>query len=621
MNNCVWNIYTQLQKQLSQKKSIKERTMLLYENRDQIPAEYKWRLEDIVKDNQAWEELFFKVDERIGHFSKYADKLADEDMLFYCLELETRLTHDITCLYQYAKMRLDQDTRDNTYQGMTNRVEMLIVKFSSATSFMTPEISEFSKARLEELKASKRFKNYDVMFGEIIRNKDIILSKKEEKILGEVGIFADTNHEVFSMFDNADVKFKKVDDGKGNLVEMSHGVYGLMLQNPDQNVRKAAFESMFNAYKDYINTIAANYAGNVKKDWFFAKVRGFKSALDYSMYCENVPPTCYKKLLEAVGEGTPNLHRYMALRKRVLGLDKLNSYDMHISIVKDQELALEYEQAVDLVKEALKVMGKGYSDILATSFTDGWIDAFENKGKRSGAYSWGVYGVHPFVLLNYQKTVHDVFTIAHELGHAMHSYFSNSTQPQQKAGYEIFVAEIASTVNEVLLLKHLLKTATGEFRKYLLSYYLDMFRTTLFRQTMFSEFEVIAHTMVENGEPITADSLSNAYYELDKKYYGDAVEHSDLIRYEWARIPHFYTSYYVYKYATGITTAVSIANNILSQGEKYFEKYKKFLSAGGSLPPLDIIRLADVDLETDAPYKTAMKEFADTLDELEKSFE
>ncbi len=603
------------------KKSIKERTMLLYENRDQIPAEYKWRLEDIVKDNQAWEELFFKVDERIGHFSKYADKLADEDMLFDCLELETRLTHDITCLYQYAKMRLDQDTRDNTYQGMTNRVEMLIVKFSSATSFMTPEISEFSKARLEELKASKRFKNYDVMFGEIIRNKDIILSKKEEKILGEVGIFADTNHEVFSMFDNADVKFKKVDDGKGNLVEMSHGVYGLMLQNPDQNVRKAAFESMFNAYKDYINTIAANYAGNVKKDWFFAKVRGFKSALDYSMYCENVPPTCYKKLLEAVGEGTPNLHRYMALRKRVLGLDKLNSYDMHISIVKDQELALEYEQAVDLVKEALKVMGKEYSDILATSFTDGWIDAFENKGKRSGAYSWGVYGVHPFVLLNYQKTVHDVFTIAHELGHAMHSYFSNSTQPQQKAGYEIFVAEIASTVNEVLLLKHLLKTATGEFRKYLLSYYLDMFRTTLFRQTMFSEFEVIAHTMVENGEPITADSLSNAYYELDKKYYGDAVEHSDLIRYEWARIPHFYTSYYVYKYATGITTAVSIANNILSQGEKYFEKYKKFLSAGGSLPPLDIILLADVDLETDAPYKTAMKEFADTLDELEKSFE
>ena len=460
-----------------------------------------------------------------------------------------------------------------------------------------------------------------MFFGEIIRSKDIILSKKEEKILGEVGIFADTNHEVFSMFDNADVKFKKVDDGKGNLVEMSHGVYGLMLQNPDQNVRKAAFESMFTAYKDYINTIAANYAGNVKKDWFFAKVRGFKSALDYSMYRENVPPTCYKKLLEAVGEGTPNLHRYMALRKRVLGLDKLNSYDMHISIVKDQELALEYEQAVDLVKEALKVMGKEYSDILATSFTDGWIDVFENKGKRSGAYSWGVYGVHPFVLLNYQKTVHDVFTIAHELGHAMHSYFSNSTQPQQKASYEIFVAEIASTVNEVLLLKHLLKTATGEFRKYLLSYYLDMFRTTLFRQSMFSEFEVIAHTMVENGEPITADSLSNAYYELDKKYYGEAVEHSDLIRYEWARIPHFYTSYYVYKYATGITTAVSIANNILTKGEKYFEKYKQFLSAGGSLPPLDIIRLADVDLESDAPYKTAMKEFADTLDELEKSFE
>ena len=595
--------------------------MLLYESRDQIDAKYKWKLEDIIADNQTWEELFFKTDERIGHFSKYADRLCDDDALFDCLELETRLTHDIMCLYQYAKMRLDQDTRDNTYQGMTNRVEMLIVKFSSATSFITPEISEFSREKLETLKNSKRFKNYDVLLGEIIRNKDIILSKKEEKLLGEVGIFAGTNQEVFSMFNNADVKFKSVDDGKGNMVEMSHGVYGLLLQNPDQNVRKVAFESMFNAFKDYINTLASNYAGNVKKDWFFAKVRGFKSSLDYSMYRENVPPTCYKKLLEAVGEGTEALHRYMALRKRALGLEKLNSYDLHISIVKDQELALEYEDAVSLVKDALKVMGKEYSDVLATAFTDGWIDVFENKGKRSGAYSWGVYGVHPFVLLNYQKTVHDVFTIAHELGHAMHSYYSNSAQPQQKADYEIFVAEIASTVNEVLLLKHLLKTATGEFRKYLLSYYLDMFRTTLFRQTMFSEFEVIAHNMVENGEPITADSLSDAYYELDKKYYGEAVEHSDLIRYEWARIPHFYTSYYVYKYATGITTAVSIANNILTQGEKYFEKYKRFLSAGGSLPPLDIIRLADVDLESDEPYKTAIKEFSDTLDELEKSFE
>ncbi len=594
---------------------------MLYENRDQIPAQYKWKLEDIIASNEQWEELFFKCEERIGHFSKYADKLADEDMLFDCLELDSRLSHDLGCLYQYAKMRLDQDTRQNEYQGMTDRVQMLLVKYSTATSFVVPEISEFSHEKLEALRDSKRFKDYDVFFKDIIRNKDIILSKKEEKLLKEVGLFSGTSREVFSMFDNADVKFTPVTDENGKLVEMSHGVYGTLLQSPSQEVRKNAFESMFNAYKDHINTIASNYAGNVKKDWFFAKIRGFKSALDYSMYNENVPSTCYEKLLEAVGKGTKPLHRYIALRKRVLGVDALNMYDLYVSMIKEQELAMPYEKAVETVKNALKVTGKEYSDILATSFTDGWIDVFENKGKRSGAYSWGVYGTHPFVLLNYQETVHDVFTLAHELGHAMHSYFSNSALPEQKAGYEIFVAEIASTVNEVLLLKHLLKSATGEFRKYLLSYYLDMFRTTLFRQTMFSEFEVIAHNMVERGEPMTAQALCDAYYALNKKYYGEAVEHNDLIRYEWARIPHFYNSYYVYKYATGITTAVSIANNILKYGEEYFAKYKQFLSAGGSMAPLDIIRLADVDLESDAPYELAMKEFEDTLNELESSFE
>ncbi len=593
---------------------------MLYENRNEIGEKYKWNLGEIVPGNEAWEELFFKCDERIGNFAKYQDKLQDEDMLFDCLQFRSRLMHDIMRLYQYARMNLDLDARDSLYQGMANRAYSLVVKYSTATSFITPEVSEFPKEKLEKLRDSKRFKDYDVFFKEVIRSKDIILSKKEEKLLGEVGLFSDVFQDTFTMFDNADVKFKPVDDGTGNKVEMSHGVYGMLLQNSSQQVRKDAFDSMFNAYKDYINVIASNYSGNVKKDWFYAKVRGFSSALDYSMYQENVPATCYNKLLEAVGKGTKPLHDYIALRKKVLGVETLNMYDLYVSMVNEQELALEYEDAVELVKDALKVMGKEYSDTLASAFENKWVDVYENKGKKSGAYSWGVYGVHPFVLLNYQKTIHDVFTIAHELGHSMHSFYSNTTLPETKADYEIFVAEIASTVNEVLLLKHLLKSATGEIRKYLLSYYLDMFRTTLFRQTMFSEFEVIAHTMVEKGEPITADSLCDAYYELNKKYYGESVEHNDLIRYEWARIPHFYTSYYVYKYATGIVTAVSIANNIIEKGEEYFAKYKQFLSAGGSMSPLDIIRLADVDLETDAPYERAMQEFADTLAELEKSY-
>ncbi|MBQ3754904.1 MAG: oligoendopeptidase F [Clostridia bacterium] len=589
--------------------------------RDKVEAKYKWKLEDIFATDDAWEECYFATDERIPHLAQYQDKLKDDDNIFDCLELTTRLTHDIMRLLCYARMRHDEDAKVEKYQALADRVQMLIVKYSSVASFITPELCELSKERLEELKNKKRFKNYSVEFEKLIRDKEIVLSKKEEKLLSEMQIFADTNEEVYSMFDNADIKFTPVEDENGEKIELSHGMYGLLLQNPNQGVRARAFDSMFTAYKDHINMIAANYAGNVKKDWFFAKVRGFKSALDYSMYRENVPPTCYRKLLEAVDKGTAPLHRYIALRKKVLGLDTLNMYDLYLPIVKEQKVAMPYPDAVKTVKEALSVMGKDYQETLASAFEDGWVDVYENKGKRSGAYSWGCYGVHPFVLLNYQETVHDVFTIAHELGHAMHSFYSNSNQPEQKAGYEIFVAEIASTVNEVLLLKHLLKTATGELRKYLLSYYLDMFRTTLFRQTMFSEFEVIAHTKVENGEPITADNLCAEYLALNKKYYGEAVEHNDLIKYEWARIPHFYSSYYVYKYATGITTAVSIASNILEKGEAYFDKYRQFLSAGGSMAPLDIIRLADVDLETDAPYEKAMKEFADTLLELEKSFE
>ena len=584
--------------------------------RNEIDSKFKWHLEDIFESNDAWEEAFFATEELIPQIAKYNGQLTTNDNIFDCLMLTTRIGHELSRLYQYARMRRDEDSRETVYQGMTDRAEMLLVKFSSLSSFISPELTALPIEKLEELRDSKKFSDYSVTFEELIRDRNITLSKKEEKLLSEMRLFSGNAQEVFTMFDNADVKFQPIENESGDKIEMSHGVYSMMMQNPNQEMRKKACESMFNAYKDYINTLAVNYGGNVKKNWFYAKVRGFNTALDFSMYNENVPATCYKQLLAAVDKGTAPLHRYIALRKKLLGID-LNMYDLHVPIIKEQNLALPYGEAVETVKKALKVMGKEYSDILASAFNDGWVDVYENKGKRSGAYSWGCYGVHPFVLLNYHETTHDIFTIAHEMGHALHSYYSNANQCEEKAGYKIFVAEIASTVNEVLLLKHLLKTATGEFRKYLLSYYLDMFRTTLFRQTMFSEFEVAAHTMVENGVPVTADALSNAYYELNKKYYGDAVNHNDLIRYEWARIPHFYRSYYVYKYATGITTAVTIADNILTYGEEYFAKYRKFLSAGGSLAPLDIIRLADVDLETSAPYEKAMSEFDKTLKELE----
>lgn len=590
-------------------------------NRKDIPDRDKWKLEDIFPTDEAWEECFFALSERMGRIASYKGRLSDEDSLYECLTLNTSLSHDISRLYQYARMRRDEDTRVPLYQGMTDRADSLAVRLSSLAAFLTPELARESKERLEELAAKPRFADYSVLLTEVVRMKDIILSEKEERLLREAGIFSDTAEEVFSMFDNADIRFQPVRDEKGREVELSHGTYSLLLQSPSQEVRKAAFESMFGAYRDHINTLAANYAGNVKKDWFFAKIRGFSTSLERSMFSENVSPECYKKLLESVGEGTKALHRYVALRRRMLGLKDLNMYDLYVPVVDEVKISLPYEKAVETVKQALKVMGSEYNAILERAFTDGWIDVYENRGKRSGAYSWGCYGVHPFVLLNYTATIHNVFTIAHELGHALHSYHSDAAQPEEKAGYEIFVAEIASTVNETLLLKHLLKTAKGKMRAYLLSYYLDMFRTTLFRQTMFSEFEVEAHTLAERGEPINAEALSSVYYALNKKYYGRAVRHNDLIRYEWARIPHFYSSYYVYKYATGLTAAVTIADNILKRGEEHYEKYKQFLSAGGSMPPLDILRLAEVDLETDAPYKRAMKEFSDTLSELEKMYE
>ena len=417
------------------------------------------------------------------------------------------------------------------------------------------------------------------------------------------------------MFDNADVKFDKVirDDEE---VEMSHGMYSVLMQDSNREVRRTAFESMFNAYKGMINTIAVLYGGNVKKDCFYAKVRKYPNALEKSMASEDVTPDVYNNLVESVDNNLGSLHEYMEYRRRALGLDKLHMYDMHVSIVEGDEIAVPYEEAFKIVKNALLPLGEDYQILLDRAHDEGWIDVYESKGKRSGAYSWGTYGVHPYVLLNYQETTHDVFTIAHELGHAMHSYFSNNALPSEKAGYEIFVAEVASTVNEVLLLKFLMKDRPN-MRKYLLQYFLDMFRTTLFRQTEFAEFEKIAHDMAENGESLTPDALSDAYYELNKKYYGeDNVVNDDLIRYEWARIPHFYNSFYVYKYSTGIISAVTIADAILTEGEPAVKRYKQFLSAGGSMSPVDILKLAGVDLTTKAPFEKAMRVFKETLEEL-----
>ncbi|MBQ9710483.1 MAG: oligoendopeptidase F, partial [Clostridia bacterium] len=425
--------------------------------------------------------------------------------------------------------------------------------------------------------------------------------------------------EIFGMLDNADMTFGEI-EVDGEKVKLSHGMYSVLLANKDQKVREAAFKTYYKSYISHINTLAQIYIGNVNKDIFISKARKHEGCLAAALSNEDVDVAVYNNLLEAVEKGLPIMHDYVRARKQTLGVDELHMYDLHVPIVEGAELKLDFEKAYDLVKEGLAPLGKDYVALLERAKAERWIDVEETVGKRSGAYSIGVYGLnHPFVLLNYQQTTHDVFTIAHELGHAMHTYHSNKAQPQAKADYKIFVAEVASTVNEVLLLKHILKTCTDvKLKKYLLSYYMDMIRTTLFRQTMFAEFEYIAHSQAESGNPLTKDNMNATYMELNKKYYGDGVIHDDEIAYEWARIPHFYRAFYVYKYATGIISAISIAERIYSEGEPAVKDYFKFLSSGGSNSPVELLKLAGVDLTKKTAFEAAMKSFKSTLEEFNK---
>lgn len=584
--------------------------------RKEIKDKFKWNLNDIINGDAEWSARYDKLSKAIPSLGEYCGKLGDDKVLLDYLKITDEAVIELLKLYLYAAMNSHVDLRVKNYQEMNSKAEMLSVVLGTTVAFAEPEICLRSEEELLELSKNPDFCDYGYSFEKLAKNKKYVLSEKEEKLLAEANNFTGNFKDSFEMFDSADIRFDSVTvDGKE--IEISHGTYSVLLQHPDQKVREAAFTSMFSAYKKYINTITAIYAGSVKKDWFFKKVRGFSSTLEGALNGTNVEVAAYKNLIAAVDNNCRYMHAYIKFRKEVLGLDNLNMWDLHAPLVKGANMELPYDKAFKLVKDALKPMGEEYGALLDEAYNNSWIDVMESRGKRSGAYSWGTFGCHPYVLLNYQKTTHDVFTIAHELGHAMHSYLSNTTQPFAKCEYEIFVAEIASTVNEVLLLKYMLKrTDSAEQKKFLLSYYLDMFRTTLFRQTMFAEFELEAHTLAENNQPITAEGLSDIYYTLNKKYYGKAVKHNDLIRYEWARIPHFYNSFYVYQYATGITAAVSIANNILKNGDRAFFDYKKFLSAGGSMPPVDILRLAGVDLATEQPFNAAMREFKNTLYEL-----
>lgn len=581
--------------------------------RKEVPDEKKWKLTDIIKP-ELLEGKFKEINGKIPQFEQFRNNLNRENAL-ECLRLESELGYEVEKIYAYAQMKSDEDKSIAKYQELYTQAVQLYVALSTATAFINPAFAKLSVKDLTEMAEKKEFSNFSRYFELIIREKQHILSDKEEELLSGIGSFSGDFGTVFSMFDNVDVDLGSiVIDGKRQ--KITQGSFSLLLRNPDVNIRRKAFKNMYKGFIEMRNTVAAAYIGNVKHTCFLAKVRKYKNSMDMALSANNIPFSVYDNLLQSVRENTPLIHKYISLRKKILGLDKQHMYDIYMPIVAEIDKTFDYDEAYNLVLDGLAPLGSEYSDLLLRAKRDNWIDVMETKAKRSGAYSSGVYGVHPFVLLNHNGTLHDVFTIAHELGHAMHSYYSNLTQVYEKADYTIFVAEIASTVNEVLLIKHMLKTAKGKERMFLLSYYIDMIRTTLFRQTMFAEFEKYSHELFESGEPLSGEKLTEYYYGLNKTYYGKDIVHDKEIAYEWLRIPHFYSDFYVYKYATGITCAINIANKILKD-EKTVIKYKEFLSAGGSMDSLDIIKIMGIDLTTKEPFDFAMGEFAEVLKELE----
>lgn len=586
-------------------------------NRNDVPSHLKWNLSEIVDGEKGFtvieSEILSKLD-----FSKFEGKLADENVLLECLRYMDDLEIKLEILGVYAMMYRDVDTRNSDANALNSRVDNLFVKYSSAVSFVTPEITALPEEKLKAIIADERFKDYDYQLEQMLKSKPHVLSRDCENILSLGGQVFGGFQEIFTMINNADLAFPEI-EVNGEKIKLSHGMYSVCMDSKDRKVRETAFKAFYKAFRDVLNTITATYAGNVNKDVFLTKARKYNSCLERALENEDVPAEVYKNLLKYVNGALPTLHKYVKDRKETLGYDEMHMYDMYVSLVEDAELKLPYEEAFKLVKKGLAPLGEDYGKLLQKAHDEGWIDVEETEGKRSGAYSVGVYGIeHPYVLLNYQPTTHNVFTIAHELGHSMHSYKSDAAQPKSKADYKIFVAEVASTVNEVLLLKYLLKNSTDvKLKKYLCSYYLEMIRTTIFRQTMFAEFEYIAHDSAEKGIPLTKDYLNGEYLKLNKKYYGDAVVSDDEIAYEWARIPHFYNSFYVYKYATGLISAISIAERIYSEGDKAVEDYFRFLSSGASDGPVELLKLAGVDLTKKDAYEAMVKSFETTLAEFE----
>ncbi len=588
--------------------------------RSEVEKKYTWATEDIFASDELWEKALEEAKQAISLADNFKGKLGESaDTLYAYLKAQDEFSRKTNLLANYAMRKSDEDTSNSFYNAMKGKLMSYVVALESAFSFATPEIIAIDDNKLEGFMNEKpELKEYKRLLERMRRRKAHTLSDAEERILALAGQICETPGEIGSAFRNADLRFPDIQDSEGNTLQVTQGSYVPLLESPDVNVRKAAFESLYHTYASFKNTTAAFLDGQMKALIFNARARHYNSTLEAALDSTEVPVQVYHNLIEAVHSNIEYMHKYVNLRKKLMKVDELHMYDLYTPIVNDANKKFPYEEAKEIVIKALAPLGDDYISILKEGFNNRWIDVYENEGKRGGAYSSGG-DPHPYVLLNHQDTLDSMFTIAHEMGHSLHTYYSIKNQPPCNADYVIFVAEVASTCNEVLLMKYLLNNTTDKReRAYLINHFLESFRGTLYRQTMFAEFELYMSQLAESGAALTADALCDKYYELNKFYFGDGITVDKEIAEEWARIPHFFYNFYVFQYATGFSAACAIANRILTEGETAVQDYKKFLSAGSSMDPISILKLAGVDMTTAAPVNDALKLFNELLDEMEE---
>ncbi|GAA0077527.1 oligoendopeptidase F [Clostridium sp. CTA-5] len=588
--------------------------------REEIDSKFKWKVEKVYKNIDDWEKDFEDLKNEAPNLKKFSGNLTTGEKILEYLKLNEKISRKAEKLYVYAHLKSDEDTSNSTYQSLMSKIDIYMAEFAGYTSFFVPEILSLDDGFIEkEIEKLDELKPFKFLFDDILKEKPHILSKEMEELLALASDCLDAPSDIHNILTNADMSFGKIKNEDGKDVELTEGNYSSFIRSKDREVRKNAFKQLFGEYKKLQNTLATSLTCSIKNFNFNSKVRKYNSAIEASLNPNNIPVEVYKNAVKVIDNNLDSLHRYVDVKKKLLGLDEIHMYDLYVPVIETPKEKIDFNKGVEIVLEALKPLGDEYLTIFKSGIEDGWIDIYENKGKKGGAYSWGGYDTMPYVLLNYNNELGDVSTLAHEMGHSIHSYYSRKEQSYYYAGYTLFCAEVASTTNESILIHHLIEKEKDEKKKlYLINQELEQIRTTVFRQLMFAEFELYTHESLEKGMPLTAEDYNKAWHDLNVKYFGDKIIIDEEIDVEWSRIPHFYSDFYVYQYATGYAAASAFSNSILNGEEDAVAKYKMFLKAGGSDYPINILKNSGVDMTTDKPLEATIKRFNELLDMLDR---